>query len=95
MRMTEHAMKRCRQRGVTDAMMAAVLAHADREAHCGGGCTAVQISRRSIERMTISADTDPERLRNLVVVLNDAGDIVTVLRARDGAGSRRYRRGLN
>ena len=96
MKMTEHARKRCRQRGITNAMAATVVAHADREAHCGGGCTALEISHERIARaVKTSVGIAPERLRDLVVVVNNAGHIVTVVRARGRSASRRYRRGLN
>lgn len=95
LKMSKHATKRCQQRGVTDEMVATILTHADREAHCGDGCTALEISRNCIHGIGSGTGVAPERLHGLIIVLNNAGAVVTVVRTRGRSASRRYRRGLN
>ena len=94
--MSRHAQTRANQRGVTNAMIDALLDHADFEASAGGRCTVLRVSKEWLKdkelRRTLGGSAD--RLAKLALVWSeDAGEVVTVLRHQAGAKGRRYRRG--
>ena len=93
--LSRHASVRANQRGVTHAMLDALIAHADLEAPVGGGCTVLRFSReRLMDRdLRASLGATADRLGSLAVILADGtGDVVTVLHDHGGADGRRYRR---
>lgn len=91
--LTEHAMNRMRQRGITDSLLHLVYMEADRLAPCGGGCTAVQISRKKANRLRILIGSDAERARNVVLVVSGDGVVVTALRRGRRSYGRCHSRG--
>lgn len=91
--MSRHARRRCQQRGVPGAVLAALLDWADRSVPVGGGCEAVSLSRRAgawLRRAGWPAAL-LERLVGLTAILSPMGEVVTVLHAN----ARRYRRAWN
>ena len=92
--LTRHASLRANQRGVTHAMLDALMAHADIEAPVGSGCTVLRFSReRLMDRdLRASLGSTADRLKSLAVILaDDTGNVVTVLHDHGGAEGRRYR----
>jgi hypothetical protein len=93
--LTRHATLRAQQRGVTHAMLDALIHNADVEAPVGGGCTVLRLSRERLMDRALRASLGPmaDRLETLAVVLADeTGEVVTVLRDHGGREGRRYRR---
>lgn len=94
--MSRHAETRANQRGVTSAMIDALLDHADFEMSAGRGCSVLRVSKEWLKdkelRRKLGGSAD--RLGKLALVWSeDAGEVVTVLRHHAGAKGRRYRRG--
>jgi hypothetical protein len=93
--LTRHASVRANQRGVTNSMLETLIAHADIEAAVGGGCTVLRLSRQSLRdgELRVSLGPSLDRLGSLAVILaNDTGEVVTVMRDHGGRNGRRYRR---
>lgn len=93
--LTRHAHHRAQQRGVTAAMIEALIAWADLEIPAGDGCTVLRFSRERLRDRDLRAALGPtaDRLGSVVVVMApDCQAVVTVLHARAGAAGRRYRR---
>jgi hypothetical protein len=93
--LTRHASVRANQRGVTNNMLDALIAHADVEAPIGSGCTVLRFSRERLRDRELRASLGPsaDRLGSLAVILaNDTGKVVTVMRDHGGSEGRRYRR---
>ena len=92
--LSRHAALRANQRGVTHAMIDALLTHADIEASVGDGCTVVRFSRARLAdrglRQTLGGTID--RMKSVVLVLGGGGEVVTVLHDHGGLQGRRYRR---
>lgn len=94
--LSKHAALRVQQRGVPHHLVAALMNHADFEAPVGGGCTVLRMTRERLSDPEVrdALGADRERLRGLSVVWSDrTGEVVTVLRPRQGSTGRRYRRG--
>lgn len=91
--LTEHAMKRMRQRGITDSLLHLVYMEADRSAPCGAGCAAIQVSRKKADQLRTSIGSDAERARNVVLVVSADGAVVTAIRCRRNSYGRCYSRG--
>jgi len=92
--LSRHAAVRANQRGVTNAMLNALISYADYEAAAGDGCTVLRLSRDVLAdrdvRRTLGAMAD--RLKNLAVVWSSAtGEVITVLHDHGKAAGRRYR----
>lgn len=93
--LTRHATLRAKQRGVTHAMLDALIIHADLEAPVGGGCTVLRFSRERLNDPDLRASLGrtADRLKSLAVIFaDDNGDVVTVLHDHGGSAGRRYRR---
>jgi len=93
--LTHHASTRANQRGVTYQMLDALIAHADVEASVGGGCTVLRLSRERLKDRDLRASLGAyaDRIGSLAVILaNDTGKVVTVMRDHGRAAGRRYRR---
>lgn len=89
MKLTRHALRRCRQRGVSLRRFAAFLDYADLEKPIGGNCVLIQVSNRT-------ADLLPggERFRRLAgIVSHNTGEVVTLMPLAGSRGARRYRAG--
>jgi hypothetical protein len=90
--LSKHASCRVQQRGVRPYLLAALMAHAEFDATVGGGCSVVRMNSRQLRDPELRQHR--ERLRRLSVILSDnTGEIVTVLRPRRGSAGRRYRKG--
>lgn len=93
--MTQHAAVRANQRGAPHAVIEALLTHADVEIFVGGGCSALRLSRQTLQdrelRDRLGAQVD--RLAGLALICdNGTGKIITVLHDGGSAAGRRYRR---
>jgi len=88
--MSQHATRRCQQRGVPHEVVQLLLDHHDLDREAGSGCRILRISRRRVR--SDAAMLEPQlarRLENLAVIWSDdRGQIVTVL--RNHGTSRRY-----
>ncbi len=89
--MTEHARRRCQQRGMTGAMVDAVIQEADIEAPMGGGCLALSVSRYRIRQLGRNGYPAAllDRVRDVGLVVSPRGGVVTALHLFN----RRYRGG--
>lgn len=93
--LSRHATARLRQRGVSEALIEALMEHADVEVHVGGGCTALRCSRGQLAdpNVRLAVGPDCDRLGSLALVFSSlTGEVVTVLHDRGGPQGRRYRR---
>lgn len=87
--LSAHAERRARQRGVTLGSLALLLEHADVDVPVGASRRALRVHRRTARRLNLG-----DRLHRHAVVVNDqTGEIVTVLRHLPGRRGRPYRRG--
>lgn len=87
---SKHAERRIRQRGATLEDVRQLLENADIDVPVGGNCRALRV-RRHTARFLKGGD----RLhRYAVIVSDDTGEIVTVLRHRPGPRGRHYRKGV-
>lgn len=89
--LSEHASRRCSQRGIPEPLVIRILAHADRERPCGGGCVAFEISNKERARLRATYGSEMERCRSVIVLVSGNGTVVTVFRASDRRRARRYR----
>lgn len=72
---SRHAARRCAQRGIRPALLAAVLEHADVERSAGGGCRLERVSRAQARALNLD-----DRLGRLAVILSDrTAEVVTVM----------------
>lgn len=91
-RLSTHAQRRARQRGVPDGLIDLVLAHADIDRPAGSGCTVLRISRTRLTDLRPRLGAAAERLANLALIWSDRTEtIVTILRDHGGPSARRYR----
>jgi hypothetical protein len=91
--LTTHALQRCTQRGVSRRALQLALTQSDREIEVGGGVTALSLSADHL-RAVPKCDWDTDTIRRasqLAVLVNEQGEIITVLRQKPGAKGRRYR----
>ncbi|MER9390637.1 MULTISPECIES: hypothetical protein [unclassified Mesorhizobium] len=91
MNITEHARARCLQRGISQNLLQIIYAEADRQFACGGGCFAIEVSRRRIAERRRIVGANIERARNVILVLSMDNSLVTVLRANKSKSARQYR----
>lgn len=87
-RMSRHSRTRCRQRGIPEHLLRALLDQADRRVPVGEGSEALSVSRREAARLRRAGAAPAllERLDGLVVIVAPDGTIVSVLHGQD----RRY-----
>lgn len=96
--LSNHAAMRTQQRGVPRHLVEALMSYADFEAPIGGGCTVLRVTRDRLDDADLAERLGArrERLRGLSIVWSErTGEIVTVLRPRQGRAGRRYRRGAS
>ena len=73
--LSEHAQRRCQQRGVTRALLTTIFDEADTETAIGGNCRLHRVSRRTAKARGLD-----ERVARFAVILSDDSQkIVTVL----------------
>jgi hypothetical protein len=92
--LSKHADTRNRQRGVSDALLQALIDYADCESPVGNGCSVLRVTRRALDSREVRASlgAQADRLGSLVAVVSCDGNIVTVLHDKAGPTGRRYRR---
>ena len=79
-KMTEHALCRMQQRGMTKSTMSFVLEHADRDKFVGAGCREHWISRKQLIRLRKTGVSSQlvERSTGIAFIVAADGTIVTV-----------------
>ena len=92
--LTGHAARRIQQRGITGLCLDLVLQYASCSVRRGSGVAALSMSLDAYDAALTEGVpiAIADRLRNLVVVVDEAANtVITAFRA-SGAGRRRYRR---
>lgn len=85
---SRHAELRCQQRGVSTAVIGAILDHADIDRPIGNNCRLLRVSK--LHAATLR---QPEKLgRYAIIWSDDHSRIVTVLPIQESARGARYRR---
>jgi hypothetical protein len=88
MRTSHHAARRTQQRGINSAFLAALIEHADTEAHIGDHCVCLRVTRQT------AMDLGNEKLAKFAVIWSaNNHQVVSVLPIIEGARGRIYRRG--
>lgn len=93
--MSDHANRRCKQRGITQTDLDAILSHFDIDHSVGGGCRVLRISRKGalVAAKSCGSCNMAARLPRIALVEHeDTGLIVTALRDGGAVRGRRYRR---
>lgn len=93
--LSQHAAIRANQRGVTHALIDALISHADYEMPVGDGCTVLRMSRERLQDRDVRRELGSiiDRLKNLAVVWNyEESKVITVLHDHGKSAGRRYRR---
>lgn len=88
--MTDHALRRCQQRGIPSSIVRTLLDHHDLDRDVGSGCRVLRVSRRQArgEGRKLGPQV-ARRLESLAVIWSDVtGQVVTVF--RDDGTHRRY-----
>jgi hypothetical protein len=92
--LSNHAVCRAQQRGVSIATLEFIMFHADVWLHAREGCRTARISQKRLGRLSREGLPAPlvERATNVVLVIDpDFNRIVTVLHDDGAKKSRRYR----
>jgi hypothetical protein len=82
-RLTHHARQRLEQRGSRAQDVAIVVAYADIEVPARNGCRYLQLSNKEaavLQQKAILTATEVDRSRRLVVLVDPAGKVVTLLK---------------
>ena len=87
--LTTHALKRAAQRGVRRTTLDAVIAYADRSVPVGDGCVSLFISQQELDRVPISP-AERERVSGVVIIFDEAANVVVSVLKPSGPNSRRY-----
>jgi hypothetical protein len=93
--LSHHATHRAQQRGISPAQLTAVVTHGDMEAHRGGDCYAVWISKQMLQRLgpMTPEGVATDRLKGLTILEGASDILITTFRnARDKAYHRTARR---
>jgi len=93
--LSQHALVRANQRGITHEMIRDLITYADIEAPVGGGCTVLRVSRERLRERDLRSRlaSNPDKLTCLALVWSDeTAEVVTPLVDHGGAKGRRYRR---
>ncbi len=91
-RISEHAQKRCQQRGVSQSVVDTLLKYHDVEFDIGDDCRLLKVSRLAANDQAIDRQT-AERLPGLAIIWSDRTNrVVTVMHVSDGRTGRRFRR---
>jgi hypothetical protein len=86
--LSQHAARRCQQRGINPKRLVAFLEHADLDRPVGRNCRLYRVSAQARRALP-----DGERYATMgVIVADDSGEIVTVLHIQSGPRGRHYRR---
>jgi hypothetical protein len=83
--LTDHALRRAQQRGITGNRLRRFLDLADREEPAGRGCVAVSLSLRAARRFCADGtcgSAEVERLIGLRAVIGHDGSLVTIMHGR-------------
>jgi hypothetical protein len=85
--MSQHALRRAKQRGISRDTIELVLDHADIERHVGQSCRLYRVSRH-----LAGALTAPDKLARVAVIWSDRrSEVVTVMPVHRNASGRRCR----
>lgn len=96
-RMTDHALSRAQQRGVSSRIITAVMAHADIRPWVGSGCRSHMISRRRLSELPdeVLSPSEKERASGVAVVTDLADRVVVTVLHANGRRAARYRRSFH
>ena len=93
--LSDHAVRRIQQRGISIETLEFVIAEADVWLHAYAGCYSVRISKKKLARLSKegASATLIERAANVVIVIDpeDFNKIITVLHDHGTKRSRRFR----
>jgi hypothetical protein len=85
--LSQHARKRCRQRGIPNRRLSAIIDLADIDVPIGSNCRMLRVSRQLARTIR-----DGGRLKDVTVIYSDSNaQVVTVLHALNSERGRRYR----
>ena len=89
--MTNHAVCRMQQRGMTKSTLSFVLEHADRYKFVGEGCLENWISRKHLKQLRQDGMPSQlvERSAGIAVIVADDGAIITVFHKTEGPETRK------
>ena len=93
--LSHHANRRCKQRGITEADLNAILNHFDIDHSVGDGCRVLRISRKGalVAAKACGILKMADRLPRIALVEHEGtGRIVTAMRDFGDSRGRRYRR---
>jgi hypothetical protein len=92
--LTDHAIVRCDQRGVKHRLIPLVLSFGDIEIPAHRGRVQIQLSRKAVSEMLDAGVslTEVDAVRDVAVIVEPGGPIVTVVRL--GSTDRRIRKKL-
>ncbi|MGE0116769.1 MAG: hypothetical protein AB7S71_14610 [Dongiaceae bacterium] len=81
------------QRGIAVETVRCLLLIFDRDVPVGGGCSALSVSHEGLASMASDGAAPDliDRVKGIVLVVNEDGEVVTIQHDRGGVG-RRYRR---
>ena len=89
---SKHAEKRMRQRGIKNADLLSIYAHADQIFPVGSGCNAIRFSKKMKKKQEKSKlISNFQKLKNMVLIIDDFDLVVTVFIDYGGKHGRRYR----
>jgi hypothetical protein len=90
--LTQHAIKRTKQRGILMQVAKLVWDHGDVERFAGAGCTSLSLSQDAADELIAEGTkpTDVEAARKIVLVV-EMNEVITALRDC-GPNGRRYRK---
>lgn len=86
-RLTHHARQRLQQRGSSVQDVANVVAHGDIEVPARNGCHYLQLSNKEaamLQQKAILSSAEVDRARRLVILVDPAGRVVTLLKCCPG-----------
>jgi hypothetical protein len=86
--LTQHAMLRIQQRGVTNEALSFVLFAADRKVHLGCGRATLCISKKKAERLRAEGVPDSviSRAANVTLLISETGDVITLFKGAMARG---------
>jgi hypothetical protein len=96
-KMSQHAIRRGKERGINLEMVETLMAWGD-ETRVGSGAASLTLSRAAVAELASEgmAPARTDKLRRLAIVVTDDGVVVTCLiQRRSGARKKRYRNSIH
>jgi hypothetical protein len=94
LRMTDHALSRSQQRGISARTITTVIDYADIRPWVGSGCRSHMISRRRLSELPneVLSPSEKEKVAGVAVVIDPADRVVVTVLHADSRCAARYRR---